>query len=289
MAVIQETIPAGKLIYRKITGRKQLPPGQKRAKKIRPTTEEVERNNQRYSERDLFLKVNHNFEEDDLHIVFTYGGQEPSVQEAFETLEKFKRKLLALYRKHNVPLKWIEATEYQNARIHHHFIISKGVDLAEIREKWGQGKILVSPLYEEGNYKALSAYLIKETSKTIKCDNPFSTKRFRCSRTIKNPPVFREEVRASKLLDDPKPIKGYYIDQDSIYKGTNPETGRQYMEYIMLPIEGEQQAKKIHGRKVPYRKQTADSWLRKNAPQQVRFDFRCTSRTGGGRSHVIQS
>lgn len=272
MAVIQETIRAGKIVYRKITGRKQQEK-KSRAKKRQPTVEEVEKNNQRYSERDLLLKINYNFEVDDWHIIFTHRGEEPTVEEAYELLKEFKRKLKTLYRKHGVILKWIEATEYENERIHHHFVISKGVDLAEIKETWGHGKIIVTPLYEEGNYRKLAEYLIKETSKTIKGNNPFGKKRFRCSRTIKNPPVFREEVKANKLISDPKPIKGYYIDQDSVYKGVNPETQRQYIEFIMLPIEGEQQAKKINGRKIKYKKDSADWWIKKHAPRQVEIDI----------------
>lgn len=273
MAVIQETIKAGKMILRKITGKKQTGEKKNRAKKSQPTIEEVERNNQRYAERDLLLKINYNFEEDDWHIVFTYRGIEPTPEEAYEYLKEFKRRLRTLYRLHSVELKWIEATEYEDERIHHHFVISKGVDLIQIKDAWGHGKILTTPLYEEGNYRDLAAYLIKETSKTIKGENPFSVKRFRCSRTIKNPPVFREEVKASKLLDDPKPIKGYYIDQDSIYRGVNPLTDRQYIEFIMLPLEGERQAKKINGRKVKYRKESADWWLKKNTPKQLRIDI----------------
>lgn len=278
MAVIQETIPAGNLVYRKITGRKQLGTKRERARKCQPTIEAVEKNNQRYAERDLLLKINYNFEPDDYHIVFTYRGVEPTQEESYEHLKKFKRELLSLFRKHDVILKWIEATEYKDARIHHHFILNKGVNLFEIKRAWGRGKILVTPLYEEGNYRDLAAYLIKETSKTIKSDDPFSTKRFRCSRTIKNPPVYREEVSVSKLLGDPKPIKGYYIDQDSIYKGVNPETERQYIEFIMLPLEGEQQAKKINGRKVKYRKDSADWWLKKHGQSQLKMDINVRER-----------
>ena len=282
MAVIQETIPAGNLIYRKITGRKQISSGQGRAKKNHPTIEAVEKNNQRYAERDLILKINHNYEVDDYHIVFTYRGDEPTKEEAWEHLRKFKRALLALYRKNSLVLKWIEATEYKNQRIHHHFILNKGVDLSEITSTWGHGKILVTPLYQEGNYRELAAYLIKETSKTIKSDDPFGRKRFRCSRTIKNPPVFREEVKLSKLLDDPKPIKGYYIDQDSIVKGVNPVTERQYIDFYMIAIEGEEQAKKIHGKKVSYRKDSADWWLKKHADKQIKMDYDLFH-DGGGR------
>ena len=272
MAVIQETIRAGRLVYRKITGKKASEKGKQRAKKSKPTIAEVERNNQRYAERDLMLKLNHNFSPNDMHLIFTYRA-EPTKEEAAQILKEFKRKLLRLYRKYGVVLKWIETTEYENTRLHHHFIISQGVPLKEIKETWGHGTVITRDLYPEGDYRKLSEYIIKETSKSIKSDNPFSTKRFRCSRTIENPPVYREEVKASKLLEDPKPIKGYYIDRDSIYQGVNPVTERQYIEFFMLPIEGEEQAKKINGRKVKYRKESFDAWLRCNRDKQMELDI----------------
>lgn len=272
MAVTQKTIKAGKILYRIITGRKNIEK-KDRAKRSQPTVEQVEKNNQRYAERDLFLKLNHNFEEHDLHVVFTYDGEEPSKEEAYKILKEFKRALLKEYRKKGIALKWIEVTEYENKRIHHHIILSKGMSAKELANLWGKGKIMITPMYEEGNYRNLAAYLIKESSKTIRSENPFSKKRFRCSRSIENPPVFCEAVKTSKLLADPKPVKGYYIESDSIYKGVNPETERQYIEFCMLPLEGEEQAKKIRGRKVKYKKDSADWWLKKNATKQLKIDI----------------
>nr|WP_315022919.1 hypothetical protein [uncultured Aminipila sp.] len=272
MAVTQRTIKAGKILYRIITGRKNTEK-KDRAKRSQPTVEQVEKNNQRYAERDLFLKLNHNFQEHDLHVVFTYDGEEPSKEESYKILKEFKRALLKEYRKRGIVLKWIEVTEYENKRIHHHVVLSKGMSAKELANLWGQGKIMITPMYEEGNYRNLAAYLIKESSKTIRSDNPFSKKRFRCSRSIENPPVFREEVKVSKLLEEPKPVKGYYVDDDSIYKGVNPETERQYIEFCMLPIEDEEQAKRIRGRKEKYKKDSADWWLKKHATKQLEIDI----------------
>lgn len=272
MAVIQKTIKAGKIIYRIITGRKNIEK-KDRAKKHNPTVEQVEKNNQRYSERDMFLKLNHNFIENDIHAVLTYAGEEPTKEEAYENLKKFKRALLKEFRKRGLILKWIEVTEYENKRIHHHMIISQGLSAEELNRLWGRGQVRLTLMYEEGNYKKLSEYLIKESSKTIRHENPFSKKRFRCSRTIENPPVYVETVKASKILEDPKPVKGYYIEADSIYKGVNPETERPYLEFFMLPLEGQEQAKRIRGKKVKYKKDSADLWLKKHATKQMEIPF----------------
>lgn len=268
MSAIQKTIKAGKIIYRIITGRKESVKTE-RAKKNKPTVEQVEKNNQRYAERDLFLKINHNFVENDMFATFTYAGEEPTKEEAYENLKKFKRGLLNAYRKKGIVLKWIEVTEYENKRIHHHMIINQGLSAEELNALWKKGQVRISPMYEEGNYKNLAEYLIKESSKTIRTENPFSTKRFRCSRTIENPPMFVEEVKTSKLFEDPKPIKGYYIEPDSVYKGMNPETERPYIEFFMLPLDDQEQAKRIRGKKKKYKKDSADWWLKKNATKQI--------------------
>ena len=51
---------------------------------------------------------------------------------------------------------------------------------------------------------------------------------------METPPKKVEEVDASQLIRDPKPIRGYYIDQESIYRGVNPVTNVPYLEYIMI-------------------------------------------------------
>jgi len=42
--------------------------------------------------------------------------------------------------------------------------------------------------------------------------------------------------KAKKWLPDPKPMKGYYIDKDTIYNGVDPFTGRAYQKYTMVRI-----------------------------------------------------
>ena len=43
-----------------------------------------------------------------------------------------------------------------------------------------------------------------------------------------------EDVRISEALGDLKPIKGYHILKDSVYRGINPVTQIACMEYMLL-------------------------------------------------------
>lgn len=271
MAVIQETIQAGCLVFRRLIGRKPSGQKQKREAKQNITIEEVEKINEKYSERDLQIKLHHNFKYGDIHIVFTYSGEEPSKEQAKEDLKKLKRELRKLYRKHGILLKWIAVTEYENKRIHHHFVLTGGIDVLEISKIWPHGFIRPAFLDNTGDYRKLGNYLIKETSKTFRNDDAVGKRRYSCSRSITMPPVIREEVKVSKLLAEPKPIKGYYIDQDSIYKGVNPITERQYIEYIMVALELEPPRKKFRGKKRKYKKDSADKWIKQHLQYQTKL------------------
>ena len=53
-------------------------------------------------------------------------------------------------------------------------------------------------------------------------------------------PVSKTEIirKAKKWLPDPRPVKGYYIDLETVYNGIDPFTGREYQRYTMICVEG---------------------------------------------------
>lgn len=229
---------AGATIFVTVASRKPKgTPGAKRKQRQQPTPEQVQKINQKNSERVLSIILNHNFGPGDYHIVLTYSGEPPKKDEARRRLDRFKRSISSLYKKHGKIAKWVAATEYENARIHHHMVVSAGVDLEEIDAIWPHGFVRPTWLDDTGDYRKLAEYLIKETSKTFRDPGAVSRRRFGCSRSIVRPePKVDSHVAASHLLD-PKPVEGYYIDSDSIYKGENPFTGRPYIEYVMVAVD----------------------------------------------------
>lgn len=259
-AALKITLQAGKLIFTKVTTKKREK-GQlnKRGKKKNPTSEEVMAHNQRYAERDLSIKLHANFGPGDLHLVLTYSGEEPSKEQAKKNLEKFKRQLAKLYKAQDIPLKWIEVTEYENKRIHHHFVVSKFNDVFKIADIWPHGYVRPTRLDDTGDYRKLAAYLIKETSKTFRNPDAFAKRRYHCSRTVTVPNARVEEVSIEQVFE-PKATKGYQIDQDTIYKGINLITDRLYIEYIQLALD-EEPKKYKRGKQVKYRKEKYISFV----------------------------
>ncbi|MHC1722750.1 MAG: hypothetical protein AB9836_06045 [Aminipila sp.] len=274
MAAILETIFAGGIIFQRKIGRKANRKGETKSPKNNPTSEEVEKINARYSERTLQIKLHHNFKPGDHHLVYTYHGRIPTQAEAKEDLKKMKRELRKECKKRGIPFKWIAVTEYQNKRIHHHMVMNNGVPLEVIRELWGKGTVHERPLSKSGDWRELGTYLIKETSKTFRNPDAPGRLRYSCSRNLTMPEVFKEEIGATELLDDPQPVTGYYIDSDSIYKGINPVTERPYIEYVMLPLNIYKTRKRFNNtKKSKYKSESYYGWTKKNAPRQLEIDI----------------
>lgn len=257
MGVIKYITVAGSTIFVKVKqGRKKRTPGEKRQQREKATPEDIEKINQKNAERILAILINYNFKCGDLHIVLTYSGEEPSKEQAKKNLEKFKRDLAKLYREKELSLKWVTATEYENKRIHHHIVCSGGVDIIDIAKIWPHGFIRPTYLDKTGDYRKLASYLIKETSKTFRKTDAVSRRRYNCSRSIERPEPKKEAVSSSQLVE-PKPVQGYYIDQDSIYCGKNPICGRPYIEYVMVSLTEEPRIKKWNrGKKTKLRSES---------------------------------
>ena len=185
--------------------------------KIKKSREEMVEANMRQAARKLTRKINANFKPGDWHITLTY-------------------------RKSQFDLKYIYVTEYENKSIHHHFIVNnvndgKKTTTDYVRELWrDKGNPKFVPLYDNGEYKVLADYFIKETEKTFrKADSPVR-QRYACSRNLINPKP-QSRIRKTKGMwkMDPKPRPGYYIDKDTLYNGTD-KLGYPYQRYVMIKL-----------------------------------------------------
>lgn len=257
---------AGKTIFVRLAAASEKITG-KRHKKENPTTEAVQKYNWKKAVRDLAILLNSNFGGGDLHIVLTYKGTEPQKDEAKKQLENFWKRMRRAYKGAGKELKWVAATEYKNKRIHHHIIINKGVALDEIAKIWGNGILKTSVLDDSGDYRKLAEYLTKETEKTFREAGAVQRKRYSCSRNLIRPITKKEEVSAAALIREPKPLKGYYIDQDSIYEGNNPITGMPYREYVMIALDAEPRLRAWpRGKRV--KEIAGDIWIRQKENEQ---------------------
>lgn len=209
----------------------------------KPTAEEMEKVNQMNAERTLRLKINANFGVDDPFITLTYRKDErPTPEQAKKNIKKVIDSLRKEFKKLGVNLKYINVTEYKNKAIHHHLLINhiEGEDVSKmVRRLWKFGRPDFKYLDDTGQYKDLAAYLIKETSKTYKENDGGHKQRYSCSRNLIMPTPKTEIIKkAQRWAADPKPIKGYYIDKDTVYNGIDPFTGREYQKYTMVRLSG---------------------------------------------------
>ncbi len=241
MAYYKTTIKAGATIEVTKSYTKRIGVKNKKNRK-NPTTEEMKKVNEKNAEKTLRLKINANFGVDDLFTTLTYRKDErPTPEQAKKNVKKLIDSLRKEFKKIGEELKYINVTEYKNKAIHHHIIINhiEGQDVAKmVRRLWMFGRPDFKFLDDTGQYKDLAAYLIKETSKTYNEKDGGHKQRYSCSRNLIMPTPTTEIVRkAVRWMADPKPIKGYYIDQDTVYNGIDPFTGRKYQQYTMIKVD----------------------------------------------------
>ena len=227
---IKSTVISGGLKYTTIRIR-PAEMREKRKKKRKPTSESVQRNNERLAERHLAILLGNNFEDGDYHITLTYA-REPDPEESKKIMRNYLDRLRRLYKKHDVILKWVVVTEYHGHRLHHHMILNR-LDWNKVRDCWKHGAAFVQELYTAGDYRRLAGYLIKETSKTFR-ETKIQKQRFRHSKSVVYPDQKVEEVSAAVLVKDPKATPGWHIDRESVYYGKNPYSGAPYLEYVEI-------------------------------------------------------
>jgi len=251
MPYFLNTIEAGQTIevhksFTKFTGKIE------RSGKSKTTPEQIEKINEINAQNKLTRIINANFAFGDYHIIATYKKDlRADPEQAKKEIKKFLRQLKAEYKKVGSELKYVQVTEYKNKVIHHHLIINnvKGQNITTIvRKLWTRGTTHFTPLDNTGQYKTLAEYLIKETAKTYKEKNGGQMQRYSCSRNLKKPVTKTKIVKSNRWAADPKPIKGYYIDMDTLHNGVNPFTGREYQRYTMIKIPPIQKRRGINDR-----------------------------------------
>lgn len=222
-------------------------PGIPRQKRKKPTPEQIEKQNEWNACRKLNRIITANFSEEDYHTILTYRIG-VSREEAGKCLKDVLKLLRKKYRKAEGELKYIVVTEYENKRIHHHIVINDypGMDsdtVKVMKSAWKQaaGDCAGNPkfvgLYDNGDYKNLAEYLIKETKKTFREEDACMKKRWSCSRNLVRPEPVKETIQAKAWRKEPVIPKGYYLEPDSLINGINPVTGLPYQHYTLIRLD----------------------------------------------------
>ena len=268
MKVVRETCVAGKVIDVTVRVPSGSHTGSRKPKRT-VTSEQVRKNNDRLAAKKLTRMINANFDKDCWHDTLTYAGN-PSPEEAKKKLKNFLARARRKMKKRGMPFKWIVVTEFKNNKIHHHLITNAPVEV--IRECWQEGIVLPRPFDGNPNYYKLAEYIIKETSKSFReKETPFGT-RYSHSRNLVIPVPRVEEVDEKQLFDDPKPRKGYYIDQDTVRRYEHPVTGLEHLEYMMISTEEEPRIKKYYKGKVKKREEDYSKYINYVEEQESLWD-----------------
>lgn len=231
--------------------------GEKRADKKKATPEQMKKQNQWQKERTVLRKLRCNFEAGDLWVTLKFPkGTRLTGEELRGIWKKFYAEIKKAYKKRGAVLKFIYRMEIgERGGAHIHMAVNRldgTPGTAEvITGIWKQfGKFLnYTPLYEEGNFEELAAYITKPLKEEISGQltlfggeeerKTFSA--YNCSRNLKMPEkethVYKRRTIRNLVENGPKPTEGYYIDKNSIFYGTNPCTGMTYYYYTEIMLD----------------------------------------------------
>lgn len=227
--------------------------GEKRAKRKKPTPEQIRKQNQRNKEKTVARLIRANFEEGDLWCTLKYPkGTRIPLGQVMKDVRRFLRAMKYQYRKRGQPFKWIYRVEIgKRGGIHIHMVIGRirGEPDTDklIQEKWKAGRVNFQNLQGEETYGELAGYITKPPPEEI--EGQFSLfpeeeqkklRTYSCSRNLIRPKPERKEYKhwtMRRILEEgPKPTPGYYIDKNSIVCGVNPYTGMSYYHYMEYRI-----------------------------------------------------
>ena len=141
-----------------------------RGPKRRPTSEVQQKLNTRNSQRYLARLLNTNFTSRDIRFDLTYSEKclPYSPEEALRRVQNFFRRVKYRRKKMGLSeLRYVVVTEYgeEHGRIHHHVIMSGGIDINELAELWGQGYTTAKPLqFDDRGLVDLATYLTKKSA-----------------------------------------------------------------------------------------------------------------------------
>lgn len=223
--------------------------GIKRGDKVKPTEEAQKKVNTRRAVRGLRLILAENYRDGDLHIDFGYirkkGQPYRSREEMRKDIDAFLRELRKIYKKQGMELKYVHVMEVGDKGARHHHLVINYIDTRLIQAAWKKAypensKIHFHPLDTNGDYSRLAEYLIKYTDKTAGTEEALQGKRWNCSRNLRRPePEYRIIKDRNQYSTEPKAMKGYYIDKDSVKVGVHSEDfcGYGYLSYRMVRLE----------------------------------------------------
>lgn len=243
MAIWRRTIKAGNTVEVRegLRTERRGAPGRGRKMRTRPTTEEQEKiNRSRQLERATVL-INANFGFGDIHLTLDYRPEDrPADRKGAERhLNNFIRRVNYWAEKEALQIKRFSVTEIgRRGALHHHIVMSGGVPAEKLQALWPFGRIHITPLERNGDYKELAEYLIKKTDwEYANVEAMKGKRRYNTSQNLVRPEPKTKNLKQKNVNLNPRPWKGYFIPKESIYSSRDPYTGGEYLVYRMVRLE----------------------------------------------------
>ena len=135
--------------------------------RAKPTSEVQQKLNSENARRAFVRLVHTNFTKRDIALHLTYDEDclPCSEEEARNDVQKFLRKLRKLYKAKSIELKYVWVCEkgQRSSRVHHHLIVSAGVERDVIEELWDKGYANSKRLkFTEEGISGLAYYMTKQ-------------------------------------------------------------------------------------------------------------------------------
>lgn len=228
--------------------------GEKRAPKKNTTPEAVKRYSQILRQRKMTRLIEDNFTEDDYWLTLKYrSGTRKSIEEVKLDIRKFFEGCRAAYKKTGNILKYIYRVEIsKRGGIHFHVIMNRIPDMTKkINAIWKRrtgGNMEFEYIYDDSDYSALAAYIVKEPDEEevkqlslFDKDERKTFIKYSASRNLirKDPEVKRYSQWTMRHIfaNDLKPTPGFAIVKSSIERGVNAYTGMAYLYYREIRID----------------------------------------------------
>lgn len=163
-----------------------------------PTSKAQERVNVQRRKRYVQRLVNLNFDGDSIMLEIDYDPDHytDSMEQARRDIQNYIRRIKRKYEKCGVVLKYVYTTERgeESGRVHHHLIVTGGVDVKELLVAWKKGKRCHAKRLEfsENGYADLAAYYAKRTEAFERC--------FTCSQNLIRPEALPEEDKVARQM-----------------------------------------------------------------------------------------
>lgn len=240
MPYIEKTTKAGRTVLIERCYSSHIhPPGEKREKKEKKTSEAQEKVNLRKTITELTILMNENFQPGDYHVTLTYASDErpEDLNGAKTDRERFLRQLRRRMKKENKVFKYILVTEIgKRGALHHHMVMNQ-VPTEWIRGQWKKGRIDIRPLDDTGQYSRLAEYFAKYKLQFKR--NGGKGRAWTHSTNLRRPETRKRIITNRNCFrQEPREKNGYWIDKGTIYAGTSELTGWGFMRYILVENDG---------------------------------------------------